>query len=86
MRGTVLLLESHRSLLVDVDLLRVNELIVYQCHELANALKQFQHEAPDVVVAVTTVRRSYPAYATWPTTPRRLLSRQFPKSAKQHAR
>jgi DNA-binding NarL/FixJ family response regulator len=52
MRGTVLLLESDRSLLVDVDLLRVNELIVYHCHELANALKQFQPMAPDVVVAV----------------------------------
>ena len=52
MRGTVLLLESDRSLLVDVDLLRANQLIVYHCHELANALKQFQHMAPDVVVAV----------------------------------
>ena len=52
MRGTVLLLESGRSLLVDVDLLRGNELIVYHCHELADALKQFQHLAPDVVVAV----------------------------------
>jgi DNA-binding NarL/FixJ family response regulator len=52
MRGTVLLLESDRSLLVDVDLLRANELIVYHCRELANALKQFQHTAPDVVVVV----------------------------------
>ena len=52
MRGTVLLLESDRSLLVDVDLLRANELIVFHCHELANALKQFQQMAPDVVVAV----------------------------------
>ena len=52
MRGTVLLLESDRSLLVDVDLLRANELIVYPCHELADALQQFQHVAPDVVVAV----------------------------------
>jgi DNA-binding NarL/FixJ family response regulator len=52
MRGTVLLLESDRSSLVDVDLLRANELIVYHCHELAHALKQFQHMAPDVVVAV----------------------------------
>jgi len=52
MRGTVLLLESDRSLLVDVDLLRANELIVHHCRELANALKQFQHAAPDVVVAV----------------------------------
>jgi DNA-binding NarL/FixJ family response regulator len=52
MRGTVLLLESDRSLLVDVDLLRANELIVYQCHEPADALKRFQHMTPDVVVAV----------------------------------
>jgi DNA-binding response OmpR family regulator len=52
MRGTVLLLESDTSLLVDVDLLRVNELIVYRCHDLANALKLFQRVAPEVVVAV----------------------------------
>ena len=52
MRGTVLLLESDRSLLVDVDLLRANELIVYHCHELTTALKQLQQMAPDVVVAV----------------------------------
>ena len=86
---TVLLLESDRSLLVDVDLLRANELIVYHCHELANALKQFQHTAPDVVVAVLSGHyspsivpglRGLADYAT------SLLSRQFPKSAKQHAR
>jgi DNA-binding NarL/FixJ family response regulator len=52
MRGTVLLLESDSSLLVDVALLRANELIVYHCHEPANALEQFQHMTPDVVVAV----------------------------------
>jgi DNA-binding NarL/FixJ family response regulator len=52
MRGTVLLLESDRSSLVDVDLLRANELIVYHCHELADALKLLQEMAPDVVVAV----------------------------------
>jgi DNA-binding NarL/FixJ family response regulator len=52
MRGTVLLLESDRSGLVDVDLLRANELIVHHCHELANALQRFQHMTPDVVVAV----------------------------------
>ena len=52
MRGTVLLLESDRSFLVDVDLLRTNELIVYHCHERATAMKQLQHVAPDVVVAV----------------------------------
>jgi DNA-binding NarL/FixJ family response regulator len=52
MRGTVLLLESDRSVPVDVDLLRANELVVYHCHEPADALKQLQHMAPDVVVAV----------------------------------
>jgi len=52
MRGTVLLLESDISLLVDIDLLRANELIVYPCDELAYALRQFQHVTPDVVVAV----------------------------------
>ena len=52
MRGTVLLLESDISLLVDIDLLRANELIVYRCDELAYALRQFQHVTPDVVVAV----------------------------------
>jgi len=60
MRGTVLLLESDRSLLVDVDLLRTNELIVYHCHELATALAQFQHLAPDVVVAVLSGHDSPP--------------------------
>ena len=39
-------------MLVDVDLLRANELVVHHCHEVANALKQFQHMTPDVVVAV----------------------------------
>ena len=58
MRGTVLLLETDRSLLVDVDLLRANELIVYHCRELANALTQFQHKAPDVVVAVLSGHNS----------------------------
>jgi DNA-binding response OmpR family regulator len=52
MRGHVLLLESDRSLLVDVDLLRANELMVYHCHELARALEHFQQLTPDVVVAV----------------------------------
>ncbi len=42
------------SSLVDLDLLRANELIVHQYHELANALQQLQHLAPDVVVAVVS--------------------------------
>jgi DNA-binding response OmpR family regulator len=58
MRGTVLLLESDRSLLVDVDLLRTNELIVYHCYDIATALKQFQHLTPDVVVAVLSGHES----------------------------
>jgi DNA-binding response OmpR family regulator len=55
MRGTVLLLEHDRSLLADVDLLRANGLIVYHCHELADALKQFPHVVPEVVVAVVSL-------------------------------
>jgi DNA-binding NarL/FixJ family response regulator len=58
MRGTILLLDSDRSLLVDVDLLRANALIVYHCHQLANALTQFQSVGPDVVVAVLPVHDS----------------------------
>jgi DNA-binding NarL/FixJ family response regulator len=50
MRGTVLLLDSDQSL-VDVDLLRGNGLTVYDCHKPADALKQCQSIAPDVVVA-----------------------------------
>jgi DNA-binding response OmpR family regulator len=52
MRGTVLLLESEKSLLVDVDVLRLNGLIVYHCHELADAVEQLPRVAPDVIVAV----------------------------------
>ena len=51
MRGTVLLLESDNASLVDVDLLRANELMVYHCRDVADALKQIQQVAPDVVVA-----------------------------------
>jgi DNA-binding response OmpR family regulator len=52
MRGTALLLETGRSLLADVDLLRTNGLLVYHFQEPAHALKQFQHVAPDVVVVL----------------------------------
>jgi hypothetical protein len=52
MRGTVLLLESEKSSLVDVDVLRVNGLMVYHCHELVEAVKQLQRVAPEVIVAV----------------------------------
>jgi DNA-binding NarL/FixJ family response regulator len=58
MRGTLLLLDTDRSLRVDVDLLRANGLIVYHCHELAHALEQFRHIAPDVVVAVLSAHDS----------------------------
>jgi DNA-binding NarL/FixJ family response regulator len=58
MRGTVLLLESDKSSPVDVDLLRASELVVCHCHQLASALKQFQHMAPDVVVAVLSAHDS----------------------------
>jgi DNA-binding NarL/FixJ family response regulator len=52
MRGTVLLLNSDSSLPIDADLLRANGLIVFEHHELAHALNQLQHTAPDVVVAL----------------------------------
>jgi DNA-binding NarL/FixJ family response regulator len=58
MRGTVLLLESDASWLVDVDGLRARGLIVYRCHEPADALKQFERIEPDVVVAVLSAHES----------------------------
>jgi DNA-binding NarL/FixJ family response regulator len=58
MRGTLLLLDSDGSLLANPDLLRANGLIVYHCSEGAQALTQFQHVAPDVVVAVLPDRDS----------------------------
>ena len=57
MRGTLLLLESEKSL-VDVDVLRANGLMVYDCHELAEAVKQLQRVAPDVILAVLSERDS----------------------------
>jgi len=58
MRGTVLLLDSDKSWLVDVDLLRANGLTVYHCQEPAQALEQFQRIVPDVVVAVLAAHDS----------------------------
>jgi DNA-binding response OmpR family regulator len=52
MHGTVLVLNHDKSLLVDVDLLRVNGLVVYPCDDLADALRQLQHTSADVIVAV----------------------------------
>jgi DNA-binding NarL/FixJ family response regulator len=52
MRGTIVLLNSGTSSLVDVDELRANGLIVHESYERAQAVNQVQHLAPDVVVAV----------------------------------
>lgn len=52
MRGTVLLVDSDRSFLVDVDLFRANGLIVYHCHEPDKALKQFHDIGADVIVVL----------------------------------
>ena len=52
MHGTVLLLTSDRSPLVDVDVWRAQGLIVYECHEPADALTYFERIVPDVIVAV----------------------------------
>jgi len=53
MRGTILLIESDRSLLADVDLWREKGLIVYESYELAHALQQCRRVAPDVVVVTS---------------------------------
>jgi DNA-binding NarL/FixJ family response regulator len=53
MHGTVLLLDSDRSSLVDVDLFRANGLAVYHCHEVEQALKQLQNSGADVIVVLT---------------------------------
>ena len=58
MRGTVLLLDRDKSRAVDVDLLRENGLVVYDCRELADALKQVQRGAPEVIVAVLPAHSS----------------------------
>lgn len=58
MRGTVLLLDSDRSRLADVDLLRANGLLVDQYDELAEALKRCQNTVPDVIVVVLSARDS----------------------------
>ena len=53
MRGTVLLLDSDKSPLVDVDLFRANGLTVHHCHESEQALKQFQDTGADVIVVLS---------------------------------
>jgi DNA-binding NarL/FixJ family response regulator len=52
MHGTVLLLTSDRSLLVDVDDWRARGLIVYHFVEPAHALMRLEQIAPDVIVAL----------------------------------
>jgi hypothetical protein len=58
MRGTVLLLESDRSQLADVDLLRASGLIVHHCRELAHALQSFEHVVPEVLVVMVSAHDS----------------------------
>ena len=58
MRGTVLLVDSDRSPLVDVDLFRANGLVVYQYQEPGQALQQFQELGADVIVVVSGHSRS----------------------------
>ena len=60
MHGTVLLLDSDRSSLVDVDLFRANGLTVYHCHDVDRALKQLQDVGADVIV----VRSAAPSPST----------------------
>jgi DNA-binding NarL/FixJ family response regulator len=52
MHGTVILLSADTSLPVDVDAWRAHGLLVYHYQELAQALTEFEHVAPDVVVAM----------------------------------
>src|SRR5918996_801933 len=63
MRGTVLLLKGEGALLVDVDLLRVNGLIVYDCNELDRAVDQLEHVSPDVIVVVLSASGTAAAIA-----------------------
>jgi DNA-binding response OmpR family regulator len=54
MRGTVLLIDTDRSLRVAADLFRTSGLIVYHCDELSQALKQFRDIGADVVLVAST--------------------------------
>jgi len=54
MRGTILLLDSDKSLLAAADLFRRAGLMVHHCEEPAHALKQFHDVGADVVVVATT--------------------------------
>ncbi len=53
---------------MDVDLLRVNGLIVHDCHDLAEALRHLPDIAPEVIVAALTPSDSasmIPALRRW---------------------
>lgn len=50
MRGTILLIDAGRSSPDDVELMRANGLLVYQCGPLAEALTRLRQSAPDVLV------------------------------------
>ena len=52
MRGTVLLLESGKSALVDVELFRASGLVVHHCRDVADAVQRLDRIAPDVIVGV----------------------------------
>ncbi len=87
MRGTVLLLDSDRSFLVDVDLFRANGLIVYHCHEPDQALKQFQNIGADVIVVLSArhSRSIVPAFRGLADHATSIVVASVPKSVKKHA-
>lgn len=58
MRGTVLLLDSAKSLAVATDLFRDAGLTVHDCDEPARALKQLQDIGADVIVVVSPAHHS----------------------------
>jgi CheY-like chemotaxis protein len=63
MRGTVLLLNSDRTMAVDAELLRASGLMVHGADELAEAVERLQHVSPDVIVAVLPAEGSASAVA-----------------------
>lgn len=58
MRGTVLLLDSDGSSVVDLELLRADGLIVHHCRDTGEAVEQLQQMSPDVIVAVVPPHHS----------------------------
>lgn len=59
MRGTILLIDRHPSP-AEIDLWRANGLIVHHSDDLAHALQEFPHTAPDVIVVVAPAQESEP--------------------------